>query len=217
MFPLRDNVPSLTFPAVTIALIVINAMVFLFEVSLGRGLDTFINTFALVPAEPGVAPLFISMFLHGGWMHLIGNMWYLWIFGDNVEDRLGHGRFILFYLLCGLGAGIVHSVFNASSTVPTIGASGAVAGVLGAYAVSYPSARVRTLIFLFIFVQIVDLPALFVLGLWFLMQFLSGAASLTAVSAGATGGVAWFAHIGGFLIGIALLLLMKPRQRLEYP
>jgi len=199
----------------------------LYELSLGPALEGFVAEFGVTPSHvlswPGsdltiaavALPFLTSMFLHGGWMHLIGNMWYLWIFGDNIEDRLGHLSFFFFYILCGLGAGLVHTILNAGSTVPSLGASGAIAGVLGAYVVSYPFARVLTLVPLFIFTQIIEIPALIVLGFWFVMQFLEGAASL-ASAAGTAGGVAWWAHVGGFVIGI-LLLNVFPRQPVQYP
>jgi membrane associated rhomboid family serine protease len=148
------------------------------------------------------------MFLHGGWLHLIGNMWYLWIFGDNVEDRLGHSRFLLFYLLVGLGAGLIHTGINYYVEIPSVGASGAIAGVLGAYLLLYPLARVLTLIPLFFFWQIIEIPAVIVLGLWFFMQFLSGANAL-AVADRTSGGVAWWAHIGGFVLGMILLAVFR--------
>src|SRR5204863_5588398 len=153
-----------------------------------------------LPLVAVALPFLTSMFLHGGWLHLIGNMWYLWIFGDNVEDRLGHFAYLIFYLLCGLGAGIVHTILNYQTVVPSVGASGAIAGVLGAYVVSYPGAKVLTLIPIFIFVQFIEIPALIVLGLWFVMQFFNGAAALATTSANG-GGVAWWAHVGGFIIG----------------
>jgi rhomboid family protein len=155
------------------------------------------------------------MFLHGGWLHLIGNMWYLWIFGDNIEDRLGHFSYLIFYLLCGLGAGVVHTILNYDVRVPSIGASGAIAGVLGAYLVSYPGARILTLIPIFIFMQIIEIPAVIVLGFWFIMQFLSGTASLASATANA-GGVAWWAHVGGFVIGMILVGLFPRRDRSRY-
>jgi rhomboid family protein len=226
MIPFRDNIPSRTFPIINVSLIIVNVLVFLFELSLGsRTLETFIAAFGVVPfrtlsasqlhlspAAVGI-PYLTSMFLHGGWMHLIGNMWYLWIFGDNVEDRLGHFRYLVFYLLCGIGAGFVHTVMNAHSIIPSVGASGAIAGVLGAYVVSYPSARVLTLVPIFFFIQIIEIPALIVLGFWFVMQFLYGTASLAVSTSANTGGVAWWAHIGGFIIGIILLgvFARKPR------
>ena len=177
MIPFRDNIPSRTFPLINICIIVTNVLVFFYELSLGsRGLDRLIAHYGIIPAavlawprsdvalSAVAVPFFTSMFLHGGWLHLIGNMWYLWIFGDNVEDRLGHFTFLIFYLLCGLGAGIVHTVLNYNTRVPSIGASGAIAGVLGAYVMSYPNARVLTLIPIFVFVQIIEIPALIVLG-----------------------------------------------------
>jgi len=226
MIPLRDNIPSRTFPIVNILIIAANVLVFMLELSLGpRSLDRFMQVFGVVPAyvfawprlhDPLsglVVPFFTSMFLHGGWLHLIGNMLYLWIFGDNVEDRLGHFRYLVFYLLCGIGAGFAHTIMNPITTIPSVGASGAIAGVLGAYVVSYPGARVLTLVPIFIFIQFIELPAWLVLGLWFLTQFLSGTASLAVTTSANTGGVAWWAHVGGFLIGILLLgvMVQKPR------
>jgi len=224
MIPFRDNIPSRTFPVINVLLIVANVLVFLYELSLGSGLDRFIMHHGVVPAavfawpesnlpvSAVITPFFTSMFLHGGWLHLIGNMWYLWIFGDNVEDRLGHFAYLVFYLLCGLGAGIVHTILNYDMTIPSVGASGAIAAVLGAYVISYPFARVLTLIPIFVFWQIVEVPALIVLGLWFVLQFLYGAASLAATT-GSAGGVAWWAHIGGFVIGMIMVRLF-PRKDL---
>jgi membrane associated rhomboid family serine protease len=231
MIPFRDNIRSRTFPIITIFLILINIATFFYELSLGPALEPFITRYGVVPglvfAWPEtelpftalVVPFFTSMFLHGGWMHLIGNMWYLWIFGDNIEDRLGHSMFFIFYILAGLGAGIVHTILNASTFIPSVGASGAIAGVLGAYLVSYPFARVLTLVPIFIFIQVIEIPAVIVLGFWFIMQFLSGTASLVSTAA-AQGGVAWWAHIGGFVIGMLLLGLLPRkelnRQRYDY-
>jgi membrane associated rhomboid family serine protease len=227
MLPIRDDVPSRNFPSVTVGLIVLNAVVFFFEISLGRAaLADFVSSYGLVPryltayfSGADVSggrvffPFLSSMFLHGGWLHLIGNMWYLWIFGDNVEDRLGHFRFVVFYIACGLLAGWAHYVFNLNSRVPTVGASGAVAGILGAYLISYPRARILVLLPLGFFLHFIELPALIVLGFWFVLQFLYGAAS--AVSS-ATGGVAWWAHIGGFIGGILIFRLFRPRPRVRY-
>ncbi len=223
MIPIRDTVPSRTFPIVTIGLIVINSLVFLYEVSLGRGLSEFVMNFGLVPvkffhnSEMGFQPVsrflpfFTSMFLHGGWLHVIGNMWFLWIFGDNVEDRMGHIRYFFFYLLCGLAAGAVHLFTNSSSGIPTVGASGAIAGVMGAYLILYPRARVWTLIPIFIFIQFVEIPAFIFLGYWILIQFLIGSFSLA--SGPARGGVAWWAHIGGFAAGAIMVFIFKKRKR----
>src|SRR5438105_6847176 len=227
MIPFRDNIPSRSTPIITISLILINVIVFIYELSLGDALEPFIYQFGVVPSVAAhwsqsdlpfvaiVIPYLTSMFLHGGWLHLIGNMWYLWIFGDNVEDRLGHFAYLLFYLLCGLGAGIVHTVLNSETTVPSVGASGAIAGVLGAYVVSYPFARVLTLVPIFIFLQVIEIPAVLLLVFWFLMQFLYGTASLAASGANA-GGVAWWAHVGGFVIGIVLVVLFPRKVRPRY-
>jgi hypothetical protein len=228
MIPFRDNIPSRSTPVITMFLIVINVVVFLYELSLGDALEPFIYQFGVVPSVVAhwpqselplmaiVIPYLTSMFLHGGWLHVIGNMWYLWIFGDNVEDRLGHFAFLVFYLLCGIGAGVVHTLLNVSSTVPSVGASGAIAGVLGAYLVSYPFARVLTLVPIFVFVQVIEIPAMIVLGLWFIMQFFYGTASLAATSASQSGGVAWWAHVGGFVIGILLVGLFPRKDRYSY-
>ena len=228
MIPFRDNIPSRSFPLITVVLILANVFVFFYELSLGRALEPFIEQYGVTPAAvfawPGsdepfpavVMPFFTSMFLHGGWLHLIGNMWYLWIFGDNVEDRLGHITFLIFYLLSGLGAGIVHTVLNPETVIPSVGASGAIAGVLGGYLISFPFAKVLTLVPIFMFLQVVEIPALIVLGLWFVMQFFYGTASLTVTSATNAGGVAWWAHVGGFVIGMLLVGLFPRKDRLRY-
>jgi membrane associated rhomboid family serine protease len=227
MIPFRDNIPSRSFPVITICIILINAAAFVYELSLGRALDSFLMQYGVVPAvvaswpesdvplQAVAIPFVTSMFLHGGWLHLIGNMWYLWIFGDNIEDRLGHFTFLIFYLLCGLGAGIVHTILNYHTVVPAVGASGAIAGVLGAYLVSYPFARVMTLVPIFIFIQVIEIPAMIVLGLWFVMQFFYGTASLAATTA-SEGGVAWWAHVGGFVIGLILVGLFPRKDRPRY-
>ncbi|MFQ5574229.1 MAG: rhomboid family intramembrane serine protease [Terriglobia bacterium] len=224
MFPLRDENPTEIFPFVTIGLIALNVLIFIYQWSLGpAGLDEqFILTYSLIPYEVvnGVniqpvgesnvySTLLTSMFLHGGIVHILGNMWYLWIFGNNVEDSLGHGRFLLFYLLAGLGGSLLHVVSGPNSQVPSLGASGAISGVLGAYLILYPRARIITLIVVIIFIQVIKLPALLLIGFWLFFQLLSGAASVTAAAAG---GVAWFAHIGGFLAGFALILLIPKRR-----
>ena len=223
MIPLRDENPSATVPLVSRALIVLNVAVFLYQALLGPGLRAFVYEWGLVPArltlalrfheEPVAATgltLLSSTFLHGGWSHLIGNMWYLWIFGDNVEDRLGHVRFLLFYLAAGVVAGLLHFLAHPVSGLPTVGASGAIAGVLGAYTVAFPRARVVTLVPLFPFFQIVALPAFLVLGLWFVLQFVLG---LGALGAAAGGGIAWWAHIGGFVFGWLALRLLGGSRR----
>jgi len=227
MIPFRDNIPSRTFPLVTWSIILANVLVFIYELSLPvPELESFIALNGLVPAKleslggaPGAVlagtgkSIVWSMFLHGGWLHLIGNMWYLWIFGDNVEDRLGHLRFLFFYFACGFVASLVHVLFNLDSQVPSIGASGAIAGVLGAYLVSHPFARILTIVPLFLLWPILELPAVLVIGSWFLVQFLYGVGSLTEGQTLA-GGVAWWAHIGGFGAGLILVgLLAKPVKR----
>ncbi len=188
--------------------------------SLGDAAVDFVYRFSLIPyrflllaprAAGEILTPVTAMFLHGGWMHVIGNMLYLYIFGDNVEDRLGRGRFLVFYLACGVLSFLVQVLFNARSMVPNIGASGAIAGVLGAYLVLFPRARVLTIVPLLIFFPVVEIPAFVFLGFWFLIQFLSGAASLGASSPMA-GGIAWWAHIGGFLAGIVLLKVLLPRD-----
>jgi membrane associated rhomboid family serine protease len=219
MIPLRDENPSLTVPVVTRTIIALNCAAFLYELTTGPDLKTFFFHYAFVPErltlalrfheEPLLAPastFLTSMFLHGGWAHLLGNMWYLWIFGDNVEDRLGRFRYAVFYLACGLAAGIAHYLSNPSSQVPSVGASGAIAAVLGAYAVTFPGARVITLIPIIFFFQIVALPALVVLGLWFVYQFLLGTLTRSMAS---SGGVAWWAHIGGFACGAIAMLAFR--------
>jgi len=209
MFPLRDVIPSRTTPYVTVAIIVLNAVAWWFEIALPRdALTPFLETYGVVPADLRPPTLVTSMFLHGGWTHVIGNMWYLWIFGDNVEDRLGHGRFIVFYLLCGMTAAMGQVLMDPTSTVPTIGASGAIAGVMGAYFVLYPKSRVLTLIFLIVFVDIIELPAVFLLGFWFLLQLLNAG----SVTASANGGVAFAAHVAGFVTGLIGVFVFRKRQ-----
>lgn len=223
MFPLRDDAPRTGTPTVTYCLIAINVAVFLYQVSLffeaPRAEDLFVMSFGAVPAKislaldgrysfaEGLLPIFTSMFLHGGLMHLAGNMWFLWIFGDNVEDELGSGWYLTFYLLCGVLASAAHYATDPFSTIPTVGASGAISGVMGAYMMRFPFARITTLIPLFVIFTTVELPALALLAYWFLIQFISGAAETGAEG----GGVAWWAHIGGFAAGAALIWL-KPKK-----
>jgi membrane associated rhomboid family serine protease len=216
MFPIRDTIRSRTFPITNWALIAINTVVFLYEISLGSlRLDRFISIFGLVPARLDLAQpaalfnhpaalvtLVTSMFLHGGWLHLISNMWTLVIFGDNVEDRMGHVRYLVFYMLGGIIANLMQAYVYPTSTIPSIGASGAIAGVLGAYFLLFPGARVVTLILIFIFPWFIEIPAFFFLGFWFVLQIFSGLFS----SGGASmGGIAWWAHIGGFTFGLLLV------------
>lgn len=213
MIPLRDSQPSFSRPTVTISLIAVNTAVFFFQFSLDRfSLNHFILTYGLVPGDLSLTTLVTSMFLHGGWLHLIGNMWFLWIYGDNVEDLLGHGRFLLFYLLCGVAAGVAHVALNLDSRVPTVGASGAIAGVMGAYLVKFPRSRIVTLVPIFFFLTTIEIPASLILVYWFVVQFFSGFGSI-GYSNMSQGGVAWFAHVGGFLAGAALVLVMAPRER----
>ncbi len=220
VMPLKDTQERHTFPLVTIAFIAVNVIFFLYELSLGERLDGFLRSSAFVPAEyfaPGNAvadarSVLLSMFLHGGWMHLLGNMLYLWIFGDNVEDVLGHVTYVVFYLVCGWAATLAHGYFNPGSAIPSIGASGAISGVLGAYLVLFPKARVVTLIPLGFYMRMATLPAILVLGLWFVIQTFSGLADLGSRTA-QTAGVAWWAHIGGFVVGMALGILFRPRLR----
>ena len=221
MIPLKDDLPTETFPIVTVGLIAANIAVFLFEISLGpRGVQSFFFAFGAIPsalihgveggegpAVPVVATLFTSMFIHGGFLHVGGNMLYLWIFGNNIEDVMGHFRFIVFYLLCGVIAVYSHALIDHTSTVPMVGASGAVSGILGAYLLLFPHAKVLTLVPLGFFTQIIRIPALFVLGFWFLAQFLNAFLGFNQ-----QGGVAWFAHVGGFLAGMFLIRFFKKKE-----
>ena len=223
MIPLRDDNPSQRLPVVTYALIAANVAAFLYEQSLGPGMRPLFVQWGVVPYRvvaslvgdgsltAQMTTVFTSLFLHAGWLHLIGNLWYLWIFGDNVEDRLGHIGFLAFYLASGVIAAIMHAALVADSVVPTVGASGAIAGVLGAYAFAFPRAKVLTLVPLIVFFKVVSLPAMFVLGLWFVFQFISG-----ALSTSSGGGVAWGAHIAGFMFGFAMMAILA-RRRADRP
>jgi membrane associated rhomboid family serine protease len=217
MLPIRDNIPSRRQPVVTILLIAANVSVFSYELTLSPGaLHRFFNDFGLVPArllaqDPALRnahlvatmrSVLTSMFLHGGWLHVIGNMWTLWIFGDNVEDRMGRIPFLAFFVLCGVAAGLTHLLTNLSSAIPTVGASGAVAGIMGAYFVLYPHARIVTLVPILFLPLFIELPAFIFLGLWFVTQLFTGTLSLAAPAN--VGGVAWWAHGGGFLAGVLL-------------
>ena len=221
MIPLRDDVPTAITPFVTVALIGACSLIFLWQISLGeREFEMVVYRLGVIPATlvggeelplalhpvPPELTLFTSMFLHGGWMHLIGNMLYLWIFGNNIEDSMGHLRFVIFYVACGIVAALVQVYPDPGSTVPMIGASGAISGVLGAYLLLYPRAHVLVLLPLGYFSQLVHLPAMLVLGFWFLLQLIN---SMFATSG--SGGVAWGAHIGGFLAGMILIPLFKRR------
>ena len=221
MLPLRDLNPTRRPPVVNIALIALNVVAFGYELSLGPQFGRFLSTFAFAPvrlfgpeATVGNALLtaLTSMFLHAGWAHIGGNMLFLWIFGDNVEDTLGHLRYVVFYFASGLAATLAHALSSPTSALPAIGASGAISGVLGAYVFLYPRARIVTAFMLFVFIRIVEVPAFVYLPLWFLLQLASGVATVNTAQASA-GGTAWFAHIGGFVAGPLLLLLLRPRRR----
>ncbi|OGQ97260.1 MAG: hypothetical protein A2521_15935 [Deltaproteobacteria bacterium RIFOXYD12_FULL_57_12] len=220
MFPLKDDIPSNTFPVVNIGLIAVNFLFFLMELEAGQDFERLVFALGFVPGRfmSGFAenwlnikiflPVFSSMFLHGGILHLVSNMWMLWIFGDNVEDCMGHGRYLFFYLLCGVISVFAQAAAGPGSQVPLIGASGAISGVLGAYFLTYPRARVLTLIPIFILFYTIELPAYFFLGFWFFMQFLQGSASLATIG-NAQGGIAFWAHVGGFGAGVLLIHLFR--------
>ncbi len=228
MLPLRDRNPTKRVAFFTVILIIVNSLIFLYQLTIGKTLEReIILTYGFTPAgfflpllkgnfsQEIFIPLFTSLFLHGSLLHLGGNMLFLWIFGNNIEDALGHLPFLLFYFFCGVAANLAHGLANPSSTIPAVGASGAISGILAAYLIFFPGAQIVTLIPLFFFWEIVELPALVVIGFWFLLQV---ANSFLAVSSGNSGGIAWFAHIGGFLAGlfIALMLRKKIRRRQYY-
>ncbi|HDP70502.1 MAG TPA: rhomboid family intramembrane serine protease [Actinobacteria bacterium] len=220
MIPIHDDNPTRTTSWVTATLIIANILVFLYELSLGSGLDMLIREHAMIPylvvQFPSAATyltIFTSIFLHGSWIHIIGNMLYLWIFGNNIEDILGHIKFFVFYLLCGLGGAVGHILSGPTSTIPSLGASGAIAGVLGAYLMLYPWAKIDVAIPLFIFIHIIKLPALIVIGFWFFLQLISGYTIITSPVMQSSGGVAWFAHIGGFISGFILILIFPKKHR----
>lgn len=233
MIPLRDTIPRIGFPLVVCFLIAINGIIFLYELSLPKDLLTsFLYLFGLVP-ERYSAPhwalvhglsfddylsFFTNMFLHGGWLHIIGNMWFLYLFGSRVEDQMGHVRFLIFYLLAGIAASVIYFVADIHSTIPAFGASGAIAGVMGAFIVMFPKARILTLIPIFFFPLFIELSAFFFIGYWFVIQLLSG--TLSFASHQASGGVAWWAHIGGFVVGIVLVPFFRKKEhtyRRHYP
>jgi membrane associated rhomboid family serine protease len=227
LIPLKDLTPRRSFPIVTLLLILANVAVFLYQVSLPpRAADAFIMTYAAVPAKVQLAiegrhytmaqaltPLFTCMFLHGGWLHIIGNMWFLWIFGANVEDRMGPVPYLLFYLICGVGSSIAQTVFSWGSNIPALGASGAISGVLGAYVMLLPASQILTLVTLFIIWFRARIPALVFIVLWFLIQFLSAIGSLGSTGVQSGGGVAWWAHVGGFVLGMLLSKAFSPNTR----
>lgn len=211
MFPIRDHNPSERFPIINLLIILVTSYVFFLEIT-AVNLEAFIETYALVPARVDIGnlrtliPFINSMFMHGGWLHIISNLWFLWIFGDNIEAKLGHIKYLIFYLATGLFAAFAQYILMSNSTIPTLGASGAIAGVLGAYLVLYPKHKIDTLIIAFGgFMQKVQLPASFMLGYWFVIQLFSGIGSLGFME---SGGVAWWAHIGGFAAGFLLIRIL---------
>lgn len=221
MFPLYDNVRARSYPFVTFAIIILNVLAFIFEISRGAEIEEFVQTFGFVPARYSrgivhpeysmieqILPFVTSLFLHGGFFHLILNMWFLWIFGDNVEDRMGHVRFAIFYLVCGLLATVTHFLTNLDSTLPSVGASGAIAGVMGAYFILFPGAMVTVLVPFFFIPLFFDIPAFFFLGFWFIMQFYGGYVTLLSPVEHVRG-IAWWAHAGGFLGGMMLVFVFK--------
>jgi len=227
MIPLKDENPSSTIPFVNIFLIITNISLFIYlNYFISEGRHPIFLQLGFIPYELShfvdIAPknlvpvpltIFTAMFIHGGWLHLLSNMLYLWIFGDNVEDLIGHFKYLIFYLTCGIAATLVHGFINIGSKVPTVGASGAIAGVLGAYIFLFPKARVKTLLILVIFIKIITIPAIIILGFWILMQVLSAYIEYGSKTGG---GIAWFAHIGGFAAGLALIILMKKRKKRPY-
>ena len=223
--PLHDHIRRQTFGFITLLLIVANVWVFLLELAQGPALNRMVMSLGVVPARYTTphylsdttlagswVPLLASLFLHGGWLHLLGNMLFLFVFGRSIEDRFGHPKFLVIYLLAGLAGSLLHILLNPASRVPTIGASGAIAGILGAYFVTFPAARITTLIPFFFLFWTVELPALLLLGYWFLIQFFTGF-QMQAIQSATGGGVAWWGHVGGFLAGVFLALLLPPRTR----
>ncbi len=226
--PLNDNIRRSTFWLFTLLLIVANVWVFLYELSLGREINQLVKLYGIIPARyispqgnilpslDGLVAIFTSMFLHGGWLHLLGNMLFLYVFGRSIEDRFGHLQFLIIYFVSGFGGAVVHIALNAhgaSSQVPSIGASGAIAAILGAYFVTFPRARISTIVWLLFFLWRIELPALLVLGYWFLIQFVMGYYQMLTIQSATAGGVAVWAHVGGFLTGCLLALLLGGRRR----
>jgi membrane associated rhomboid family serine protease len=217
MIPLRSSEPHYSRPSVTLCIIAANVAVFLYQLSLGLNSDAgnrFIMHYGLVPDRFAYSSIITSMFIHGGFLHIAGNMWFLWIFGRGVEDLIGHVKYLLLYFACGIAGALLFVLLSANSTIPTVGASGAIAGVMGAYLVKFPRAHIVTLVFIVIFITTVDIPAAFLLLYWFAIQFFSGVGSI-GYSQMSQGGVAWFAHVGGFIAGMLLVLVMgsTPRAR----
>ena len=220
VIPLRDVIPSRTTPYVTVGLIAANVLVFLRQITLHEAdLEEFVLYYGLVPAAFSWIAVLTSMFLHGGFLHIGGNMLFLWIFGDNVEDRMGHGRFLVFYVLCGAAAALAQTAMSPDSIKAMVGASGAVAGVMGAYFVLYPHSRILTLVPIFFFIHVMEVPAIIFLGLWFLLQFVSGVGSMAAATGGEpAGNIAFWAHVAGFVAGVSgVIVFRRPeRQRVEW-
>jgi membrane associated rhomboid family serine protease len=217
MIPLRSSEPHDSRPTVTLTIIAVNVAVFLYELSLGmssHALNRFIMLHGIVPDRLHYSSILTSMFIHGGFLHIAGNMWFLWIFGRGVEDLIGHARYLFLYFACGFAAAFLHILVNSNSTEPTIGASGAIAGVMGAYLIKFPRAHIVTLVFIIVFITTVDIPAMFLLLYWFAIQFFSGVGSV-GYSAASNGDVAWFAHVGGFVAGMLLVMLMPTPQRVR--
>lgn len=220
MIPLRDSARSRTFPVVNLTIIILNLVIYFKEVTVEPyRLNQIFYTYGLIPADvlntiftgapltPVLINFITATFIHGGWVHVIGNMLFLWVFGDNVEDRLGHFKYLLFYLLAGIAGGVVHVITNPASTIPVVGASGAVAGVLGAYIIAFPRSRILALVPIIIIFTLMEIPAVIFIALWFFIQLFNGVASL----GGAANPVAWWAHVGGFLMGMLLIKMMAPR------
>lgn len=216
MIPLRALLLRNSTPVMTLAIIAVNVFCFLFEISLPEYTrDRFIAHYALIPDQLHLTSFVTSMFLHGGWLHLIGNMWFLWIFGSHIEDAMGSAKFLIFYLISGIASAVVQAVVQHGSPVPTIGASGAIAGVMGAFLILYPRVRIVTLVFIIVFITTIELPAAIMLIYWFALQVLSGLGSLASISQAQ--GIAWFAHVGGFLAGILLIRAFAgDRDRYQY-
>jgi membrane associated rhomboid family serine protease len=218
MIPLRSSEPHYSRPTATLAIIVVNVAVFLYEYSIkasmgSDALNDFIRHYGIVPDQLHYSSILTSMFIHGGFLHIAGNMWFLWVFGRGVEDLLGHVRYLFLYFVCGFAAAFLYILVNSNSTAPTIGASGAIAGVMGAYLIKFPRAHIVTLVFIIIFITTVDIPAAFLLLYWFAIQFFSGVGSVGYSTS--DGGVAWFAHVGGFIAGMLLVMLMPTQQRVR--
>ncbi|MDA8166015.1 MAG: rhomboid family intramembrane serine protease [Desulfobacteraceae bacterium] len=225
MLPLRDNIPARHYPVINVGIIAANIAIFIFEWRLGGHMEPFIRQWGFVPArfqdgglEPmAVSTIFTSMFLHGSLFHVLSNMWILWIFGDNVEDLMGHGGYMIFYLLCGVASVFTQYWSAPGSVYPMVGASGAIAGILGAYFLSFPKAKILTLLPFFFLFYMVEVPAYFFLGVWFLLQFIQGSIVLIGASHLPEGGIAWWAHVGGFAGGILLLPVFRKRSRRKRP